>query len=256
VDAALVTTEQQKILEALPGAGLVWVETPSNPGLDVVDIAAIAEAAHGAGALLVVDNTLATPLGQSPLGLGADLVVASGSKHLSGHSDLVLGYVVAKDSAHVERLHDWRTLTGAIPGPFEAWLAHRSLATLDVRLARQCANAAAIAELLAGRPDVSLVRYPGLAADPSHALARRQMRVFGSVVSFALPDARRVQRFFDRAELLIEATSFGGLHTTAERRARWGTDDVAEGFIRLSAGIEDAEDLRADLTSALDAARP
>ncbi len=255
VGVALVATRQQEILEALPGARLVWVETPSNPRLDVVDIAELAQAAHGAGALLVVDNTLATPLGQTPLRLGADLVVASGSKHLSGHSDLVLGYVAAKDPAHVEQLHDWRTLSGAIPGPFEAWLAHRSLATLDVRLARQCANAAVLAELLAGRPEVSLVRYPGLATDPSHALARRQMRVFGSVVSFALADVGCVQRFFDRAELVIEATSFGGLHTTAERRARWGTDDVPEGLIRLSAGIEDAEDLRADLSAALDAAR-
>lgn len=255
VAAALVPTEQQEILEALPGASLVMVETPSNPRLDVVDIAQLAQAAHDAGALLAVDNTVATPLGQSPLRLGADLVVASGSKHLSGHSDLVLGYVVANDPVHIERLHDWRTLAGAIPGPFEAWLAHRSLGTLELRLTRQCANAAALAELLTGRPEVSLVRYPGLTADPSHALARRQMGRFGSVLGFVLPDANWVQRFLDRAELVIEATSFGGVHTTAERRARWGSDDVPEGFIRLSAGIEDTEDLLADVTAALDAAR-
>ena len=254
VPVRFVATDQEAILEALPEAGLVWVETPSNPRLDVVDIAQVARAASEVGALLVVDNTLATPLGQLPLGLGADLVVASGSKHLCGHSDLVLGYAVARDPAGIERLHAWRTLAGAIPGPFEAWLAHRSLATLEVRLQRQCGNASALAELLAGREEVSKVRYPGLAADPSHALARTQMRVFGSVLGFALPDAEWAQRFLDRADLVIQATSFGGVHTTAERRARWRTDDVPDGFIRLSAGIENTEDLLADVTRALDAA--
>ena len=255
VPVRLVPTEQDAILAALPNAGLVWVETPSNPRLDVVDIAQVACAASEVGALVVVDNTLATPLGQLPLGIGADLVVASGSKHLSGHSDLMLGYAVARDPARIEGLHAWRTLAGAIPGPFEAWLAHRSLATLEVRLERQCANAAALAELLAGREEVSEVRYPGLATDPSHALARRQMRLFGSVLGFALPDAEWAQTFLDRADLVIQATSFGGVHTTAERRARWRTDDVPEGFIRLSAGIENTEDLLADVTRALDAAR-
>lgn len=255
VPVRLVATDQAAILEALPEAGLVWVETPSNPRLDVVDIAQLASAAAEVGALLVVDNTLATPLGQLPLGLDADLVVASGSKHLCGHSDLVLGYAVARDPAGIEGLHARRTLAGAIPGPFEAWLAHRSLATLEVRLERQCANAAALAEVFAGRGEVSQLRYPGLAADPSHALASRQMSLFGSVLGFALPDAEWAKRFLDRADLVIQATSFGGVHTTAERRARWRTDDVPEGFIRLSAGIENTEDLLEDATRALDAAR-
>jgi cystathionine gamma-lyase len=255
VPVRLAATERRAILDALPDASLVWVETPSNPALDVVDIAELAQAAHRLGALLVVDNTLATPLGQLPLGLGADLVVASASKHLSGHSDLVLGYVVARDPARAAPLHAWRGLTGAIPGPFEAWLAHRSLATLEVRLARQCTNAAALADLLAGRDEVSEVRYPGLAGDPSHALASQQMRLFGSVLGFVLPDAEWAQRFLDRSELVIQATSFGGVHTTAERRARWRTDDVPEGFIRLSAGIENGEDLLADVTRALGAAQ-
>ncbi|MBV9533819.1 MAG: PLP-dependent transferase, partial [Solirubrobacterales bacterium] len=239
----------------LEDVSLVWVETPSNPRLDVVDIEAVARAAHDHGALLVVDNTLATPLGQSPLRLGADLVVASGSKHLSGHSDLILGYVAARDAARAQQLRAWRTMTGAIPGPFEAWLAHRSIATLEVRLARQCANAAAMAEVLAGRPEVSLVRYPGLSDDPSHGVASRQMQVFGSLVGFVLPDREWAERFLDRAELVVQATSFGGAHTTAERRARWGSTDVAEGWVRLSAGIEDTGDLVSDLTHALDAAR-
>lgn len=256
VPVRLVPTAQDAILEALPEAGLVWLETPSNPRLDVVDIAQVAGAASEVGALLVVDNTLATPLGQLPLSLGADLVVASGSKHLSGHSDLVLGYVAAREPARIEALHAWRTLAGAIPGPFEAWLAHRSLATMEVRLERQCTNAAALAKLLADRGEVSDVRYPGLATDPSHALASRQMRLFGSVLGFTLPDAEWAQRFLDRADLVSEATSFGGVHTTGERRARWRTDEVPEGFIRLSAGIENTEDLLLDVTRALDAARP
>ncbi|MGN6169237.1 MAG: cystathionine gamma-lyase [Solirubrobacteraceae bacterium] len=255
VPVRLVATQKEAILEALPDACLVWVETPSNPWLDVVDIKQVARAASDVGALLVVDNTLATPLGQLPLELGADLVVASGSKHLSGHSDLVLGYAVARDTARIEGLHAWRTLTGAIPGPFESWLAHRSLATLEVRLERQCTNAAALAELLAGRDEVSETRYPGLAADPSHALASRQMRLFGSMLGFVLPDGEWAQRFLDHAELVIQATSFGGVHTTAERRARWRTDDVPDGFIRFSAGIENTEDLLVDVARALDAAR-
>jgi cystathionine gamma-lyase len=255
VEVRLVPTEERAILEALPGAGTVWVETPSNPRLDLVDIAALARATHDAGAALVVDNTLATPLGQTPLEMGADLVVASGSKHLSGHSDLILGYVATRARRLVERLRAWRTLTGAIPGPFEAWLAHRSIATLDVRLERQCANAAVLAELLAGRAEVSLVRYPGLERDPCHAVARRQMRLFGSVMGFVLPDRNWAERFLDQTALVIEATSFGGAHTTAERRARWGSDDVPEGWVRLSAGIENTEDLVADVGRALDAAR-
>ena len=255
VPARLVATEQQAIVGALADVSLLWIETPSNPRLDVVDIEVVARAAHDHGALLVVDNTLATPLGQSPLHLGADLVVASGSKHLSGHSDLILGYVAARDAARAQQLRAWRTLTGAIPGPFEAWLAHRSIATLEVRLARQCANAAAMAELLAGRPEVSLVRYPGLSDDPSYGVACRQMQIFGSLVGFVLPDREWAQRFLDQAELVVQATSFGGAHTTAERRARWGSTDVAEGWVRLSAGIEETGDLVADLTHALDAAR-
>ncbi len=254
VEVRLVRTEQQAILEALAGAGIVWVESPSNPRLDVVDIAALAHATREAGALLVVDNTLATPLGQRPLELGADLVAASASKHLSGHSDLILGYVAARQPALADRLRAWRTLTGSIPGPFEAWLAHRSIATLALRLGRQCENALALAESIAGRPEVSLVRYPGLDKDPSHALASRQMRLYGSVLGFVLPDQAWAQRFLDSAEMVVQATSFGGVHTSAERRARWGSDDVPEGWIRMSAGIEDTEDLLRDVGRALDLA--
>jgi len=255
VDVRVVPTEDAAIRAALPGATLVWIETPSNPGLAVLDVAALAAAAHAEGALLVVDNTLATPLLQRPLELGADLSVASASKMLTGHSDLVLGYVAAADRAVATQLHEWRNLTGAIAGPFETWLAHRSLATLDVRHERQCANALAIARALSERDDVHDVRYPGLAGHPGHALAARSFGGvrFGGVLCFDLQTEARAQAFLAAATLIAEATSFGGVHSSAERRLRWAMDDVSPGFIRMSAGIEDADDLIADACAALDA---
>ncbi len=232
---------------------LVLLETPANPGLDVADIAALAARTHDAGALLAVDNTTATPLGQRPLELGADLVVASGTKALTGHSDVLLGYIGTTDDALFDRLTTWRTQTGAIPGAFDAWLAHRSMATLDLRLARQSANAAALAAVLAGRDDVTGVRWPGLPSDPAHPVASRQMRRIPGVLSFDLGSAERVARFLAATALVFAATSFGGVHTSADRRAQWG-DDTTPGFVRLSCGIEDTEDLVADLTAALDQA--
>lgn len=233
------------------GVRLVLLETPANPGLDVCDIRAVAAAAHAAGALVAVDNTTATPLGQNPLALGADVVVASGTKALTGHSDLLLGYVSTNDDQLFDQVETWRKQTGAVPGAFDCWLAHRSIATLDLRLQRQSANAAALAELLAARSDVSGVRWPGLAGDPSFKVASEQMRRIPGVVSFDLGAADRVARFLAAAELVFAATSFGGVHTTADRRAQWG-DDTSPGFVRLSCGIEDPEDLVADLTAALD----
>ncbi len=179
--------------------------------------------------------------------------VASDTKALTGHADLILGHVAVKDPALAAKLHAWRTQTGAVPGPMEAWLAHRSLATLEVRLERQCRNAQAVAEYLAARPDVVGLLYPGLPEDPAHEVAARQMDLYGPVVSFVLPDRARAERFLSSCELVIEATSFGGAHTTAERRARWGGDEVPEGFIRLSAGCEDGRDILADIARALDA---
>lgn len=237
----------------LEGVRLLLLETPANPGLDVCDIAALARQAHAAGALVAVDNTTATPLGQRPLDLGADLVVASGSKALTGHSDLLLGYVATRSADLLATLTTWRTRTGGIPGPFEAWLAHRSLATLDLRLARQSANAAAVAHALAERADVTGVRWPGLPGDPAYPVASRQMRRMPALVSFDLGDADRVARFLTASRLIFAATSFGGLHTTADRRAQWG-DDTPPGFVRLSCGVEDTADLLADITAALDAA--
>ncbi|MYT19550.1 cystathionine gamma-lyase [Streptomyces sp. SID7760] len=241
-------------LAVLDEARLLWIETPSNPGLDVCDIPRLAEAAHAGGALVAVDNTLATPLGQRPLELGADFSVASGTKGLTGHGDLLLGYVACRDPELAASVRRWRKIIGAIPGPMEAWLAHRSLATIQLRAQRQWANALAVAEALADRTDVTGLRYPGLPADPSHKTAARQMRGFGSVVSFTLPDRAHAERFMAALRLVEDATSFGGVRSTAERRGRWGGDPVPEGFIRLSAGVEDTDDLVADVLRALDAA--
>lgn len=245
------TAEFERSAE-LDGATLVWLESPTNPGLDVCDITAIAQRAHAAGALVAVDNTTATAIGQAPLALGADFSVASDTKALSGHADLVLGHVACADPAWAARVRAFRTQTGGIAGPMEVWLAHRSLATLDVRLERQCANAYTIASVLRQLPGVRAVRYPGLADDPAHGVAARQMRRFGPVVGFELGGHAQVNHFFARARLITEATSFGGVHTSAERRARWGGDSVSPGFIRLSAGCEDPDDLVDDIVQALD----
>jgi cystathionine gamma-lyase len=252
VEVRFVPTDTEAIVAACDGARLVWVETPSNPGLDVCDIAAVAAAAHAAGARLAVDNTLATPLGQRPLEHGADAVMYSATKALSGHSDLVLGAVAVRDPEWAAQLRRHRSQGGAIAGPFEAWLLHRSLPTLALRLARQSENALALARILRGRADVADVRHPGLEDHPCHALAARQMRHAGPLVCFTLESAGRAQAFLGALELVAEATSFGGVHSTAERRARWGTDAVAEGFIRFSAGCEDREDLLADVEQALE----
>ncbi|SDK81138.1 cystathionine gamma-lyase [Streptomyces indicus] len=239
----------------LDGARLLWLETPSNPGLDVCDIRALAAAAHERGALVAVDNTLATPLGQRPLDLGADFSVAAATKGLTGHGDLLLGYVTARDPELLAPVRRWRKLVGAVAGPMEAWLAHRSLATLELRHARQCANALALAEALSIHPDVTGLRHPGLPGDPSHELATRQMRRPGSVVSFTLASRARAERFLAALRLVDEATSFGGVRSTAERRGRWGGDAVPEGFIRFSVGAEDPQDLVTDVLRALNASR-
>ncbi|MEU3981523.1 cystathionine gamma-lyase [Streptomyces sp. NPDC026672] len=241
-------------LDVLDGARLLWIETPSNPGLDVCDIRRLVEAAHARGALVAVDNTLATPLGQRPLELGADFSVASGTKQLTGHGDVLLGYVTGRDAEAMAAVRRWRKIVGAIAGPMEAWLAHRSIATLQLRVDRQNATALTLAEALRQRPEVSGLRYPGLPDDPSYPIASRQMRRFGCVVSFTLPTRAAAERFLEALRLVDDATSFGGVRSTAERRVRWGGDAVPEGFIRMSVGAEDADDLVADVLRALDAA--
>ncbi|MEA2126812.1 MAG: cystathionine gamma-lyase, partial [Solirubrobacteraceae bacterium] len=239
-DAMFVPSSTEAYLSALPEGGLVWVETPSNPRLDVVDIAAVAAAAHAVGARVAVDNSVATALGQQPLALGADFSVSAGTKGLSGHSDVLFGVVAGHGLEAVRTVRDH---AGAILGPFEAWVAHRSLATLELRLARASATAQAIADTL-----TVPVFHPS-----QSDVAVEQMRHYGPLVGFDLGSEAATAEFFARTELVTEATSFGGVHTTAERRARWGTDDVGPGFIRLSAGIEDTADVVADVMSALGA---
>ncbi|MBE9374430.1 cystathionine gamma-lyase [Saccharopolyspora sp. HNM0983] len=237
--------------ELFDGVRLVLLETPSNPGLDVCDIAELARRAHAAGALLAVDNTTATPLGQRPLELGADIALASDTKALSGHSDVLMGHVSVRDEQLAERLRRARTLSGAIPGPFETWLVHRSMGTLDLRLRRQAENAAALVDALRDHPAVTGLRWTGDPHDRDHELASRQMRRFGGVLHFELADAAAVEDFVRRSELVVAATSFGGLHSTVDRRAQFG-DPVSGGFVRFSCGCEDPADLVADVLRALD----
>lgn len=232
------------------GAAVVYLETPSNPGLDVVDIAAVAARARQAGARVIADNTTMTPLLQRPLDLGCDLVVAADTKAPAGHSDVLFGHVAGRDTALMARVRDWRRMAGAIPGPFEAFLTHRGIETLEVRLDRMCASAALIAARLAGHPAVRSLRYPGLAGDASHWAVGGQMANGGFLIGFELADAGIAEGFLSRCPLIEQTTSFGGTHTAAERRARWG-DAVPEGFIRLSVGIEPVEVLWQAIDAAL-----
>lgn len=253
VETRLAPTRGNAQLQAIEGARLLWIETPTNPHVDVCDIRLLADAAHDAGALVAVDNTTATAYLQQPLALGADFAVASDTKALTGHSDLLLGHVSTKDADRAAALRTWRTQHGAIPGPMEVWLAHRSLVTLPLRLTRQCASAMALASFLRSQPGLGDVYYPGLPDHPGHAIAERQMNGFGSVLSFDLGERARAERFLSTLKLARQATSFGGVHSTAERRARWGGDAVSEGFIRFSVGCESPDDIISDVAGALSA---
>ena len=226
------------VAAAAAGADLVWLESPTNPNLDVADIPAAARACREAGALLVVDNTFATPILQRPLELGADVVVHSVTKLIAGHSDVVLGVVVTRDEALLARIDDHRRLHGAIPGPMETWLALRGLRTLALRVERAQANAAVLAERLAAHPGVDLVRYPGVAAMIS-------IEVAGG--------ANGADAMVDRVRLWNHATSLGGVESSLERRRRWPSESpaVSDSLVRLSVGIEDVDDLWADLVQAL-----
>ena len=247
---AVVTAPSRQMCAAAEDADVVLAESPANPGLDVVDLHRLAMQCRARGATLVVDNTSATPLGQQPLSLGADLVVASATKALSGHSDIVAGYVAGSQPELMAAVARERLLAGAILGAFEAWLVLRSLGTVGLRFERQCHNAAALAVMLRAHPAVRNVRYPGLPDDPSHPVACAQMKRFGGLVAVELEDAAAVHELVQRSELLIASTSFGGIHTSVDRRARWG-DPVGDGFARISLGIEDTDDLIADVEQAL-----
>lgn len=239
-----------QMCDAAGGADVVLAETPLNPGLDVVDLHRLAMICRGRDATLMVDNTTATPLGQQPLSLGADLVVASATKGLSGHSDLLAGYVAGSRPELMAAVERERLLAGAILGAFEAWLVLRSLGTAGLRFERQCHNAQALAVMLRSHPAVRSVRYPGLPEDPAHLIAGAQMMRFGGLVCVDLADAAAVHALVERSDLLIASTSFGGIHTSVDRRARWG-DEVSDGFARFSLGIEDTDDLLRDIEHAL-----
>lgn len=248
-------TDADELAAAVRDADLVWLETPSNPLLDVVDIAGVAAAAAAAGALVAVDNTFATPLLQNPLRLGADFVVHSATKFIGGHSDLLLGAVVCRRPADRARLVRRREVAGATPGALECFLALRGARTLALRLRQSQESAGELARRLAAHPAVGRVRYPGLPDDPHHAVAARQMRGFGAVLSFEVADADTADAVCAHAAVIAHATSAGGVESTIERRAKLpGQDHVPAGLVRISVGCEHVEDLWADLTTALDAA--
>jgi len=251
-------TDTASVRAAVAGADLLWLETPSNPLLEVADLAALCAAGRRAGAIVGVDNTFATPLLQQPLALGADLVVHSATKFIGGHSDLLSGIAVARDQALAGRLRHRRGLSGATPGALEAFLALRGLRTLALRLDRGQANASELARRLDQHPAVSRVRYPGLPGDPGHQTAAAQMTGFGAVLAFEVADAPTADRLCDAVQVIVHATSLGGVESTIERRSKLpGQEHIPPGLLRLSVGCEHIDDLWNDLSTALgQATRP
>jgi len=245
-------TDTASVQAAAAGADLLWLETPSNPLLDVADLPALCTAGRRAGAIVGVDNTFATPLLQQPLALGADLVVHSATKFIGGHSDLLSGITIARDHALAGRLRHRRGLSGATPGALEAFLALRGLRTLAVRLDRSQANAAELARRLDQHPAVSRVRYPGLPTDPGHQTAAAQMTGFGAVLAFEVADAPTADQLCDAVHVIVHATSLGSVETTIERRSKLpGQEHLPPGLLRLSVGCEHIDDLWNDLNTAL-----
>jgi cystathionine gamma-lyase len=244
-----------------PATKLIWIETPTNPLLQIIDIAAVAELAHRRGALLAVDNTFASPYLQQPIALGADIVVHSTTKYLGGHSDVIGGAVIGR-LADLEAIAFYQNAAGGVPGPFDAWLTLRGIKTLALRMDRHCANAMALADWLAAHPAVEKVYYPGRRDHPDHGIAGRQMRGFGGMISVRLREGgEHARRFLARTQLFSLAESLGGVESLvghpatmthasipAEIREARGID---EGLVRLSVGIEDLDDLREDLADAL-----
>jgi cystathionine gamma-lyase len=222
-------------------ARLVLLETPSNPGLDVCDVREVRRNAP-AGTIIVADNTLATPMAQRPLDLGADIAVMANTKSMGGHSDILAGQISTRSPDMASAIQKWRKSAGPIISPMDAYLLHRGIQTLELRTQRANANALSLARLLSGQRGISGVRYPGLAADPGHTIASRQMTGFGPVLCFSFETRELAEAFIDRHPLLASATSFGGVHSSAECRVRWG-DNVVPGFVRFACGIEPEDDL-------------
>ncbi|MEV7771743.1 cystathionine gamma-synthase [Kitasatospora sp. NPDC086791] len=254
------TQDLATVREAIrPNTRAVWVETPSNPLLGITDLAALAEIAHGAGALLVVDNTFASPYLQQPIALGADAVVHSTTKYMGGHSDVVGGALVLADAALGEEVAYHQNAMGAVSGPFDAWLVLRGIKTLGVRMDRHSANAEKVAELLASHPKVSQVLYPGLPEHPGHDIAAKQMKAFGGMVSFRVAGGEEAAvEVCNRAQLFTLGESLGGVESLIEHPGRMthasvvgSALEVPSDLVRVSVGIESIDDLLADLTQAL-----
>lgn len=240
------------VLAAVEDAAILWIESPTNPMLDIADIERLSAGAHEAGAVVLVDNTFATPMLQRPLDLGADIVLHSVTKFINGHSDLVMGALITRDEMMFERFELHRKHHGAIPGPLEVYLALRGLRTLPLRLERGQASAGVLAARLQEQPAVQRVIYPGLQDHPGYELARKQMNGPGAILSFELTDAEAADRACAGTKLIANMTSLGGIETTMERRTRWvGEESTPQGLIRMSVGCENLEDLWSDLSRAL-----
>jgi len=247
-----------EVLKALPGAQMLYLESPTNPAIEVVDLPVVIAAGKKAGSIVVVDSTLATPMVQNPLALGADIALHSVTKYLSGHSDILLGCVVTNDESIFERVEQARRYGGAIPGPFEAWIALRGLRTFALRMQRSQENAMELAKRLEKDPRVLKVRYPGLASDPYHERAKSFMKGFGAMISFEVKaDIAQIDKMCNSSTLITNATSLGGVESIWERRRRWATEShtIPENLIRFSVGIENVDDLWSDIQSCFLAAK-
>jgi cystathionine gamma-synthase len=247
-----------EVLKALPGAQMLYLESPTNPAIEVVDLPVVIAAGKKTGSIVVVDSTLATPMVQNPLALGADIALHSVTKYLSGHSDILLGCVVTNDESIFERVEQARRYGGAIPGPFEAWIALRGLRTFALRMQRSQENAMELAKRLEKDPRVLKVRYPGLASDPYHERAKSFMKGFGAMISFEVKaNIAQIDKMCNSSTLITNATSLGGVESIWERRRRWATEShtIPENLIRFSVGIENVDDLWSDIQSCFLAAK-
>ena len=248
----------EAVLAAIPGAKMLYLESPTNPAIEVVDLPTVIAAGKVAHCVVVVDNTLATPMIQNPLALGADITLHSVTKYLSGHSDLLLGSTSTKDNALYGRLEQARRYSGSIAGPFEAWLALRGLRTFALRMQRSQENALELANRLVKDPRVLKVRYPGLVTDPYHERAKSFMKGFGAMISFEVnATTAQIDQMCDFSKLITNATSLGGVESIWERRRRWATEShtIPENLIRFSVGIESVDDLWSDIQFAFTAAK-
>ena len=247
-------TDINSVISSLSKTQMLYLESPTNPALEVIDLPKIISAAKNAGCGVVVDNTFATPINQQPLNLGADIVMHSVTKYLAGHSDVLLGSLSTNDAPLHRRLLERRKYGGAIPGPVEAWIALRGIRTFVLRMERAQSNAMELAKRLSKHPKVSRVRYPGLPTDPFHNLAKSFMKGFGAVISFEVDGSNeKIDQVCAASKLITYSTSLGGVESLWERRRRWSTEStsIPENLIRFSVGIENVDDLWADIEQAL-----